>query len=30
MAAQTVSVETDMSADDMMTIIQKAGKVSAL
>ena len=28
MEAQTVSVETDMSADDMMTIIKKAGKVS--
>ena len=26
MAAQTVSVETDMTADDMMAVVKKAGK----
>lgn len=27
MEAQTVSVETDMSAEDMLAIVKKAGKV---
>eukprot|EP00037_Helgoeca_nana_P014935 m.140213 g.140213 ORF g.140213 m.140213 type:complete len:82 (+) comp22786_c0_seq1:122-367(+) len=30
MEEQTVSVETDMAADDMLTIVKKAGKETSL